>query len=210
MRHARRLAVILFGALTLGVGGAEAQQHGGLSITPFVGGLVPTSSLGQLRVGGLTATPTVFEGEMKTAGALGARVGYRFGSRWGLEGSYFYSTSDFRSTGLPFSATVDASVQGGTLEAFYQLTTEGTGTDLLITAGVAGVSHGGPAFQLARDQFDVGGTIGAGLHIVMTQQLTLRFDGDLLVYPWSAGPGFPNALQTDLLMTIGVGFSFNR
>jgi len=211
MRSARQLGAIGFTILAFaGYGSANAQQHGGLSITPFVGGLVPTSALGQLRIAGLTPTPFVFEGEMKTAGAFGARVGYSLGRRWGVEGSYFYSSSDFRITAGPFSTTVDAEVQGGTLKAFYQATAEGTGTDLLIAAGVVGVSHGGRAFQLARDQFDLGGTVGAGLHIVMTQQLTLKFDGDLLVYPWSAGPGFANALQTDLLLAIGVGFSFNR
>jgi len=211
MRSARQLGTIVATAVALaGSGSASAQQHGGLSITPFVGGLIPTSALGQLRIAGVTSTPQVFEGEMKTAGAFGARVGYWLGRRWGVEGTYFYSSSDFRITAGPFPRSVDAKVQGGTLKGFYQATAEGTGTDLLVTAGVLGVSHGGRAFQLARDQFDLGGTVGAGLHVVMTQQLTLKLDGDLLVYPWSAGPGFANALQTDLLVTVGVGFSFNR
>jgi len=212
MNRARQFGAVGL-SLALLAGGAtalRAQQHHGLSITPFVGGLVPVSSLGRLTIGGLTPNPFTFEGEMKVAGAFGARVGYWVGDRWGIEGSYFYSSSDFRITAGPFTSSVDAEVQGGTLKAFFQATSEGTGTDLLLTGGLAAVNHGGQAFRLASDQFDVGGTVGAGLHIVMTQQLTLRFDGDVLIYRWSAGPSFASTLQTDLLLAIGLGFSFNR
>jgi hypothetical protein len=180
-------------------------------ITPFIGGLVPTKSMGRLRIGGGSSNPTVFEGEMKTAGAFGARLGYWAGERWGLEGAYFFSSSDLRTTDGPFAETFDAEVQAGSLKMFYQATSQNTGTDLLISGGVAAVRHSGQAFLLTEGQLDLGGTIGAGLHVVMSDLMTFRLDADLLLYPWSAGQaGFGTQLQADYLMTIGLGFRLAR
>jgi hypothetical protein len=193
-------------AAAAAAGPAEGQRR--LTVTPFAGGLIPTTELGQLRIGGLTPQPFVFRGQMRTSGALGGRMGLWLTPRWGVEGSYFYSKSDFSITNGPFTASIDAEVQGGTFKAFYQATSEGTGTDLVLSAGLVGMHHGGRAFQLASEQFDVGGAVGGGLYVQMSPQVTLRIDGDLLIYRWSAGPAFPARTQTDVLMTAGLAFRF--
>ena len=188
----------------------SSAQGGRLVLTPFFGGVIPTARLGSLRIGGLTPQPFIFGAEVNTGGALGGRVGYWIGERWGVEGSYFWSSADVRLTGGPFSATREAELQGGTLKLFWQATAAGTGTDILLSGGLMGIEHRGSAFLLAADQFDVGGAIGAGLHVEMSPLVTFRVDGDMLVYKWACGCGFPATTQTDVLMTVGLGIRFSR
>lgn len=205
---ARRGVSIGILAWLLAADAASAQTK--VSVTPFVGGLIPTKPMGQLRIGGLTPQPFTFRGEMKTAGAAGGRLDVWLGPRWGVEGSYFYAWSDFNITAGPFTATVDANVQGGAAKAFYQATSAGTGTEIVLSAGLAGVQHGGRAFSLASQQFDVGTALGAGLRVEMSPRVTFRLDGDALLYRWSAGPGFASTTQVDLLMTVGLALRFDR
>lgn len=189
---------------------AATAQDQRLVITPFAGGIVPTTILGDLRIAGLTPQPFVFQGEIKAAGVLGARLDLWAGPRWGVTGAYFNAPTEFRVTSGPFFATVPAKVQGGSFKGFFRATGGDTGTDLVVSAGVSGVHHGGRAFALASEQFDVGGAVGGGLHVRMTDIATFRIDGDLLIYRWSAGPSFTPRTQTDVVMTAGLGLRLSR
>jgi hypothetical protein len=188
----------------------SSAQSGRMVLTPFFGGIIPTAALGSLRIAGLTPQPFVFRGEVNTGGALGGRVGYWVSERWGIEGSYFWSSADVRLTGGPFSARREAELQGGTLKLFWQATAAGTGTDILLSGGLMGIEHRGSAFQLASDQFDIGAAVGGGLHVAMSPLVTFRVDGDMLLYRYAFGPGFPVTTQADVLMTVGLGIRFSR
>jgi len=180
-----------------------------IEITPFVGGLIPTAQLGSIRVVASGSTPTVQSGEIRPGGVFGGRVTVYGPRRLGLEATYFMSGADVR-VAAPFLRTYDAEVQGGSIKAVYEATAAGTGTDLVLSAGVGAVNHSGEAFKFASDQFDVGGVFGGGLHVVMSPMVTLRFDGDLYVYRWSAGPGLGTRTQSDLVMTAGLGLRLGR
>ncbi len=189
---------------------AAAQKSRRIEFTPFVGGLIPTGQLGAIRVPGLGSTPIQVTAEMLTGGGFGGRATVYGTGRLGVEGTYFRSGNDMRIAVGPFNRTFDANVQGGSLKAVFEATTGGTGTDLVLSGGLSGIKHGGTAFDLASDQLDIGGVVGGGLHIAMSSMVTLRFDGDLYIYRWSAGPGFGLQTQSDFMMTAGLGLRLGR
>ncbi len=189
---------------------SAAQKRRRIEFTPFVGGLIPTGRLGSIRVPGLGSTPIQVTGEMLTGGGFGGKATLYGPGRLGVEGTYFQAGNDMRIAVGPFNRTFDATVEGGSLKAVFEATTGGTGTDLVMSAGISGIKHSGPAFQFTSDPFDIGGVVGAGLHIVMSPSVTLRFDGDLYVYRWSAGSGFAPRTQSDFMMTAGLGLRLGR
>ncbi len=203
-------ALLALLGLAVLVSPAAAQKRRRVEFTPFVGGLIPTTRLGAIRVPGLGSTPVQVTAEMLTAGGFGGRATVYGPGRLGVEGTYFMSGNDMRIAVGPFNRTFDANVQGGSLKAVFEATTGGTGTDLVLSGGLSGIKHGGSAFNLASDQLDIGGVVGGGLHIAMSSMVTLRFDGDLYVYRWSAGPGFASRTQTDVMMTAGLGLRLGR
>lgn len=189
--------------------GAAAQGRT-FEIVPFVGGYIPSTTLGSIRIPGLGGAPTTITGEMKTAPMFGGRLAVSGEGRLGAEATYFLAASDMRIALGPFSQSFDGQVQGGSAKLTYRATSEGSGTDLTLGAGVGGIHHGGEAFQLASGQFDVGGVVGAGLRILLTPQVTLRFDGEAIIYPWSAGSPLGSKTQTDLMMTAGLAIKMGR
>ncbi len=205
-----RAAVLGCGLLGLGAAPAMAQRR--VEITPFVAGYVPTTALGQLRVAHIFSTPQLVTGEMQTTGAFGGKLDVWTGSRWGLEGVYFYSPSTFRITKGIFSGTLNAKVQGGLLKAFFRATDENSGTDLFLTAGATAIEHSGQAFELTANQLDFGGNVGGGLHVIMSSQMTFRIDADFMIYPWSAGVTGLDAskTQTDLMVSVGLALKLAR
>ncbi len=209
MNRPLKTALLLLGLAML-VSPAAAQKRRRIELTPFVGGLIPTGQLGAIRVPGLGSTPVQVTAEMLTAGGFGGRATIYGPGRLGVEGTYFMSGNDMRIAVGPFNRTFDADVQGGSIKAVFEATTGGTGTDLVLSGGVSGIKHGGTAFALASDQFDIGGVLGGGLHITMSPTVTLRFDGDFYMYRWSAGPGFASRTQTDFMMTAGLGLRLGR
>lgn len=205
-RSSRALLTLLAVA---GLAAPATAQGRRIEAVPFIGGLIPTDVLGSARIPGL-GTPITAEIEGVTAAAFGGRLSVWGAGRFGLEGTFAYSASDVRVILGPFNQTLDSEVQLGSVKAMYRATNQATGTDLVVGAGIAGVNHSGEGFQLVSGQFDVGGVVGAGLHIVMSPQVTLRFDGELYMYSWSAGSGFGSKLQKDLLMTVGLGLKLGR
>ena len=212
MRRGDGLRAIALASGLLGWLTAAAGAQRRVEITPFVGGYVPTTTLGPMRVAHVLSQPVQVTGEMETNGVVGGRVGVWTGSRWGLEGTFVYAASDLRIIDGPVSGTVKANVQAGTLKAFFRATSENSGTDLFLSAGASGVQHAGRAFDLAAHQMDFGGVVGGGLHVLMSPQVTFRIDADLLVYPWSFGGSGLNEsrTQTDLLVTLGLALRFAR
>src|SRR5262245_374310 len=89
----------------------EAQTK--LEVTPFVAGFIPISPLGSIRVPLINNQPTVVDGEMKTSGAFGGRISMWAAEQWGLEGTFFFASSDLRITSGVFSRTFDAQMKGG-------------------------------------------------------------------------------------------------
>src|SRR5512134_140695 len=120
----RALIAAVLGA---GLAAPAAAQSSRLEITPFVGGYIPTTLLGQIRLPGIGSTPITVQGESTTGGAFGGRVTYAGAGRLGVEATYFYAASDVRVALGPLASVFDAEVQGGSLKGVYRATSEGSG-----------------------------------------------------------------------------------
>lgn len=198
-------------AVFLAAAPAARAQAVHVLVTPFIGGLVPTAALGTVRLVLTGSSPTNVKTEMKSAVALGGRIDVYGRGRLGVQAMYFRSSTGVRTIVAAIPATRDAVFQGGSIKLNYQATSAQTGTDLVLSAGVAGLSHSGPAFSINGNRFNVGGDVGAGLHVVMSPAVTLRFDADLFVHRFSSAPAvFPATTQADMLVTAGLAFKLGR
>ena len=213
----RRMIVMALVAVVGGAGGwlpvkTAVAQRSGLTITPFVGGYIPLKPLGELDfpLAGITTTVTA---DLKTGPAFGGKLTLMpGGKRFGVEGTYFYASSKTRIRVSLLGREDDATVQGGSLKALFRATDGKTDTDVIFSAGVSGTTRSGDVFRLAQavDQFDIGGVVGLGLHLILSPQVTFRLDGDLSLYKWNWRGSLPNTSQADLLITAGLGLKLGR
>lgn len=210
----RSLLMLAFAGSLLGPNAAEGQRAR-IMLTPFVAGFVPLSVRGSATatVSGIQQT---VELKQQAVPAFGVRFGYQSRGPLGVEGTYFFAGSNSRISliagGQSFGTELDGNIQGGSVKASYRLTDSRTDTDFFLSAGVSGTKHDGDFFTSTRaqDQFDVGGVVGAGLHIAMSPQVTLRVEGDLNLYKWSQFRILPSKTQADFLLTAGLGLRLGR
>jgi hypothetical protein len=205
-----RSAIILLLAGSGSFAIPAAAQRAKFTITPFVGAFIPTQELGSIDLP-ISGTTTTVTAEQKTGAAFGGRIGFTPG-RFGVEGSYYYASSKSRISVGILGREDDASVQGGSLKLTFQATDGSSNTDVIISAGVSGISRSGDIFRLSQavDQFDVGGVVGLGLHLAISPRVSIRLDGDASYSKWSWRGSVPNSGQVDLLLTAGLGLRLGR
>ena len=206
---ARCSAVLALGWLAVSPPAATAQIKR-VEVTPLAGGYIPTKTLGPVQLDFSGQTFTADESEMKTAGVFGGRIAMWPGESWAVEGSFLWSGSDMRATVGQFVVTRDAEVRAGSLKLVYRPSPGTTGTDVVVNAGIGGIQHRGAAFRLTTGQLDVAGAFGAGLRVEMTEQVTLRIDGEGFIYSWSAGSGSPGNTQLDIMLSAGLALRLRR
>ena len=187
---------------------ALRAQHR-FELTPYVGGYFPTTKLGIIRLRILGQTTSI-EAESETAPGFGARLGLWANKRVAVEGSYLYAASKLRASAGILTTSFSANVQAGSLVAMYRATGGTGGTDIILKGGVVAVNHGGSAFQLASNQLDLGGTVGAGIRIDLSPSTSVRVDGETFLYSWSPGPGFKGRMQADVLLSAGIALRLGR
>lgn len=202
----RPITLAAFAVAAVPVARAQAVH---VEVTPFIGAFIPTAALGLVRVRPLGPTITN-KAEMTSSMTLGGRIDVYSRGRVGVQGMYFHSSGGMRTTNGPVPFTPKAVVQGGAVKVNYQATAAQTGTDLVLSLGVSGISHSGAAFALDGNNFDMGGVVGGGLHIVVSPTVTLRFDGDLLLYRFASAALFPRTTQSDLMISAGLGLKLGR
>ena len=187
-----------------------SAQSSRIHLTPFGGAFIPTKELGQLPVQSTTGVPVTVDGKMVTTVGAGGRLAYWIKERSGVEASYFFSRADLRVTDGNLTALFDAVVHLASLKALYQVSSGTSGTDFVVSGGVAGVRHTGPGFALVESKTDIGGVVGSGLYITMGPQIKLRLDGELFVHRWKGGPQFAARTQADLVVTAGLSLQLVR
>jgi hypothetical protein len=203
-------STLLFILIATCAAASARAQRARIVLTPFIGGYVPTTDLGSIRVPFSAGAVGVFGARMNAAPMFGARLGYWATERFGVEVSYFLVTSKVRVTTGILSANFDAEVQGASFKALYQLSNSTSGSDFFVSGGLGGVRHGGQAFNLVGSSTDLAGIIGPGVFITLSPQVRLRIDGDLMVYPWSAAAEFPSKTQVDLVVSAGMAIRLTR
>lgn len=182
-----------------------------VEITPFVGGFIPTGRLGSIQVSNLPISNTLtVKGEMVAKAIFGGRIAYRGKGRLGAEATYLTGTPDMRVAVGGLNQNLAATLDVGSLKLVYQATSEQSGTDLFLSGGLMGIRHSGKAFSIGGAQTDLGGAVGGGLRIAMSPVVSLRFDGDLLLYRFQAAPLLSATLQHDFVMTAGLAIRLGR
>lgn len=183
--------------------------------TPMVGAYAPLTDLGSVTIS-VNGQPVTATARMQTAPLFGARFGYYPRGRVGVEASYFYAASKSKvqvTTPVgPLGREQDAHVQGGSVKLAYRVTDGRTDTDFVFNVGLSGTQRDGDLFSstLAQGQFDLGAVAGAGLHLVMSPQVTLRVEGELNSYTWSHSSALGSKRQADFLLTAGLGLRLGR
>jgi hypothetical protein len=206
MRHSR-IATLAFMVLAAPPAAGQGPR---VYLSPYGGAFIPARSLGKVLVLDLSDNPIVLDGKLETSAGFGGRLAYWPGYRFGVEGSFFYTKGSLKVTDGHSSALFDSELQIGSVKGLMQLSQGTTGSDFIVSAGLAGVHHGGPAYYVSGATTKLGGTVGTGLHIDIGPQVGLRLDGEALVYDWRARGDLPSAMQVDLMITAGIAIRLSR
>jgi hypothetical protein len=189
---------------------AALGQRTRVYLAPFGGGFVPTTELGSLQVLDSGGNPVTLDSEMQTSAGGGARLSIWPKEALGIEGSLFFTKSSVRVTDGTRAALFDGRLVLGSVKALWQVSNGTSGTDLVLSGGLAGANHGGQAFRLVGAATDLGGVAGAALYILVGPQIKLRLDGELFAYSYSAGPSLGSRTQLDLSVTAGLNILLSR
>jgi hypothetical protein len=182
---------------------AEAQKF---SFAPQIGFYIPTEQLVQ----GIQGQP--FDAaELEAGPSFGARLGFWFGDRFGIDVSGNYVPTTFRLVNEGSEITSeDAKLFNGAAQAVLFILPR-TGTfSLYINGGVGVVSRGGVAFTDAADKSDVAGVFGGGAAIRLGG-LALSVGADLFAYTAKIEQGVTTESsfkQKDVQLKLGLGIPF--
>jgi hypothetical protein len=167
---------------------------------------VPTRDLGPIEVLDAAGDRVTVDARVQASAGGGGRLAFWPARRFGVEASLFFTRTSVRVTDGRATALFDADVQQGSVRAMWQLSDGLSGSDFVLSAGLGGVRHGGPAFRVSGAMTDVGGAAGAGLHITVGPQVRLRIDGEAVAYRYGGVPGAGQRTQIDLAVTAGLTF----
>ncbi|MDX1567728.1 MAG: outer membrane beta-barrel protein [Longimicrobiales bacterium] len=220
IRPRHRFAGVLL-LLLLGVGGAtplDAQTSDGrFEVTPRVGVHIPLAD--RIRStgtgGGGSTSELVIEQEVGPV--IGAGLTAWLTESWGVEGSLGYSVSNLRVTvdgaPPPGDGEADAALWSGTVGAVFRRTL-GNRTSLRLMGGLMILDHadrgGSTTWEGTRGTTDLGGFLGAGVHIGLSDRTAFGIDARDYVFPAQfEGIGIGSTdrrLQNDLVLTAGLTF----
>lgn len=175
----------------------------GLSFAPQIGFYIPTQNLFELAGGEAY--------KLEAGPSFGARLGYWFGDRFGIEAAGAYIPTTFAlSSGGSTVTTEDAKLFNGSGQAVFYVLPRTSPLSLYLSGGVGVVSRGGVAFTDAAETTDVTGVIGAGAGISLGG-LALTLGADLFAYNAAyAGSSQTSESfqQRDIQLKLGLGIPF--
>jgi hypothetical protein len=214
MRSAARIAAVAIAALLAAAGpiplaaqaGAPAKSTG-LSLTPYIGVLVPTKDL-------LDYNSQVTK--LKAAITFGGRLGIGLGSRVGIEGDLGYSPGslEFSSTGT--SVNQDVKIWTGSGRLTVYLIPRTSPFWLGVSGGVGAVRHsfsqgGYSGTSPIAAKTDVGGVAGASAGIRLGRVLAINVGVEDYLYKASFdvnGTPTSERSQHDFRFTGGIRIPF--
>ena len=205
-RHAVVIAAILAAAPLAAQGGAPATRTG-LSLTPYIGVIVPTADLIQYN-----AETT----KLSAAIVFGGRLGIGLGQRFGIEGDVGYSpmSLDYSGSGGA-SLSQDVRVLTASARANLYLIPRTSPFWIGINGGVGAVRHTFKVGTAGTTQFEpgtnVGGVIGASAGIRIGRVLALNIGAEDYLYTASFdvnGTQTSEKKQHDIRITGGVRVPF--
>lgn len=219
------LLSVLASFLVLAFTTPAAAQDKTVEFTPFAGVYLSTADL-------ISETAT-FEGvdfeasfKQKTALAFGGRVTGWFTDMVGLEGDFAYALSDVEisAAGGGTAADVDADAglwagSGALVLAFPA----GEMAEFRAKGGLAVIGHtssddedldGGSLWEDVDGTTDVGGVLGIGLHLMISDNIGVRIDAQDYLYSAKFGDSdtgeTDSQFQNDLLFTAGLSIGLGQ
>jgi hypothetical protein len=210
MRLARRNALAAFALLLAvaplaGQGGAPVTKTG-LSLTPFLGVIVPTKDLIEFN------SETT---KISTAFVLGVRLGIGFGQRFGIEGDIGYSPASLDYSSAGASLNQDVRILTGSARANLYLIPRTSPFWIGINGGVSAIRHTFKEGTVGSTDFEpgtnVGGVIGAAAGIRIGRLIAFHIGADDYIYSATFdvnGTPTSEKKQHDIRITGGVRIPF--
>lgn len=190
--------------------GAPAAKTG-VSLTPYIGVLVPTADLFSYQDG--TATQTT---RISAAITFGGRLGIGLGNRFGIEGDVGYSPGSVdyeQGTGTSFNQ--DVRILTGSGRATFYLIPRTSPFWIGISGGVGAVRHtfkvGGSGAATVTPGTNVGGVLGASAGIRIGRLVAFNIGVEDYLYSASFdvnGTKTAEKKQHDIRITGGVRIPF--
>jgi hypothetical protein len=185
--------------------GAPATSKG-ISITPYIGVLIPTADL-------LDFNSQVTK--LSAGIVFGGRLGIGLGSRFGIEGDVGYSPASFEYSSGTATLNQDVSILTGSGRATLYLIPRTSPVWLGVSGGVGAVRHtfkaGTSGAASIEAGTNVGGVIGASAGIRVGRVVALNIGVEDYLYNASFdvnGTLTSEQKQHDIRVTIGIRFPF--
>jgi hypothetical protein len=196
-RHARpalgALATVLLAPLPL------SAQH--VSLSPTVGVYIPTTELVK------AANGEEFKQEIGVA--VGGRLNFAFGPRFGILTSVSYVPSNLRFTLNQNETKTDANLLFGSARATVYLLPITAPAWVSINGGASLVHRGGKAFEDAEYKTDYGGVVGATVGFHLGSLLNFYVAADDYIYGARIEDETlgldSNKTQNDVQLAVGLG-----
>ncbi len=209
MRWLTLTILIVAAPLTAQVGAPATKK--GISVTPYIGVLVPTADLFSYPSGATTQTTRI-----SAAITFGGRLGIGLGSRFGIEGDVGYSPGsvDYEE-GTGASINQDVRILTGSGRATFYLIPRTSPFWIGVSGGVGAVRHtfkaGTALSATVAPGTNVGGVIGASAGIRIGRLLAINLGAEDYLYTASFdvnGTQTAEKKQHDIRITGGVRVPF--
>jgi opacity protein-like surface antigen len=205
----RRMLLLAFGVAAAQAVGSSAQAQSRFEFTPFVGTMLPTTSLAVDTGGQATIENT-------TGTSYGAKLAFWAGSRIGLEASAAFASSQLQVTAINI-VKVRSTTTMVDLRARYLLSNALAPNSVFITGGVGLVDHRNAVFDAGEEsdllsyKAKIGFVVGMGAAFRVTSNLSLRADVEDHIHSSEIEgevDNFEKKTQHDLHISLGVVVPF--
>lgn len=136
--------------------------------------------------------------------------------RFGIEAAFLRSPSEV-VTNTDFQITPDTSLSAtvtfGTISGIARIPVGELPNPLLLSAGAVFVKHSGRAYRGLDNTSSIGGVIGIGTQVPITNSLNLDIGFKSLLYSMSLQDSLgtlPSSFQTDFVGWLGLSLRFGR
>jgi hypothetical protein len=183
---------------------AVAQR---VSLSPNIGVYIPTTELIKAANGQ--------EFKQEIALAVGGRLGFYFGPRFGILTSVSYVPSSLRFSFNKNETKTDANLLFGTTRATYLLIPYTSPVWLGLNAGASLVKRGGTAYENDADKSDIGGVVGTTLGFRLGSFLSFYVAAEDYIYgrtfvDASSGSLEEKKTQNDVQLSLGLGVPISK
>ena len=200
-------------AVLLGFPVASAAAQARIDLEPSVGVYSGFGSFHRPQGAG----PFEFPDDLSqsTGLAVGGQLAVWPSPRFGVRAAVFTASSDVGSTSS-FSPQqpVPARVTTGAVEALVRVRRLPGSAVIYLSGGLVLVKRSGDAYEGFEGLNSVGGALGIGSWVRLSDRLGLQGDVRTLIYSLgltdSEGLEYPSSTQTDLLAHVGLVFSFGE